>query len=93
MVVAKLSLVKPTLTPITVSPLIRTIRWALLGAGIYWGALRHSQISAEEKILREKEAIEGPIREAKALEAKNIATKVEMRKLAVDLGYPIPEGY
>ncbi|XP_026486435.1 ATP synthase subunit e, mitochondrial [Vanessa tameamea] len=67
--------------PVKVSPLIRFGRWSFLTAGILYGAFHQSRLSKKETKLREIEAKEKVIRDAKMKEEKARAAAAEMKAL------------
>ncbi|KDR13115.1 ATP synthase subunit e, mitochondrial [Zootermopsis nevadensis] len=74
--------------PLRVSPLIRFGRWSFLAAGIAWGAIRHRSLSKKENALREIEAKQKPIRDAKLAAEKKRLAKEELDYLARQAGAP-----
>ncbi|CAG4936301.1 unnamed protein product [Parnassius apollo] len=67
--------------PVRVSPLIRFGRWSFLTAGILYGAFHQNRLSKKEAKIREIEAKEKVIRDAKLKEEKAIAAAAEMKAL------------
>ncbi|XP_046975626.1 ATP synthase subunit e, mitochondrial [Vanessa cardui] len=67
--------------PVKVSPLIRFGRWSFLTAGILYGAFHQNRLSKKENKLREIEAKEKVIRDAKMKEEKARAAAAEMKAL------------
>ncbi|XP_048003757.1 ATP synthase subunit e, mitochondrial [Leguminivora glycinivorella] len=67
--------------PVRVSPLIRFGRWSLLTVGIAYGAFHQSRLSKREAKLREIEAKEKPIRDAKIKAEKALAAAAEIKAL------------
>ncbi|XP_050359822.1 ATP synthase subunit e, mitochondrial [Nymphalis io] len=67
--------------PVKVSPLIRFGRWSFLTAGILYGAFHQNRLSKKETKLREIEAKEKVIRDAKMKEEKARAAAAEMKAL------------
>ncbi|CAK1587899.1 unnamed protein product [Parnassius mnemosyne] len=67
--------------PVRVSPLIRFGRWSFLTAGILYGAFHQNRLSKKEAKIREIEAKEKVIRDAKLKEEKAIAAAAEIKAL------------
>ncbi|KAG6462131.1 ATP synthase subunit e, mitochondrial [Manduca sexta] len=67
--------------PVRVSPLIRFGRWSFLTAGILYGAFHQNRLSKKEAKIREIEAKEKVVRDAKLKEEKAIAAAAEMKAL------------
>ncbi|XP_063371557.1 ATP synthase subunit e, mitochondrial [Cydia amplana] len=67
--------------PVRVSPLIRFGRWSLLTVGIAYGAFHQNRLSKREAKLREIEAKEKPIRDAKIKAEKALAAAAEIKAL------------
>ncbi|XP_063544137.1 ATP synthase subunit e, mitochondrial [Cydia strobilella] len=67
--------------PVRVSPLIRFGRWSLLTVGIAYGAFHQNRLSKREAKLREIEAKEKPIRDAKIAAEKALAAAAEIKAL------------
>merc|ERR1711962_1365505 len=81
----------PLKAPLKPSGLVKTARWALLLTGVAWGNHRWHIHHATEQAWREKEAIEKPIRDAKAAKDKAALDRIEMITLAGDVGVPVPK--
>ncbi|XP_063216204.1 ATP synthase subunit e, mitochondrial [Bacillus rossius redtenbacheri] len=77
--------------PLRVSPLIRFSRWSLLLLGVSYGAVRYSVLSKRENALREIEAKQKPIRDAKIAAEKARLAKEEMAILAKEAGVTLEE--
>merc|ERR1712038_2221073 len=76
-----------------VSPLIKTARWTLLIAGIWWGAKRYSALKIVEDANRAHEAEMAPIwaaAKAKRLEEEN---RQNMISLAQQAGVKVPDNF
>lgn len=67
--------------PVRVSPLIKFGRWSMLSLGIVYGAFHHSRLSKREVKVREIEAQQKAVRDAKLAEEKKISTEREIRAL------------
>ncbi|CAH0730662.1 unnamed protein product, partial [Brenthis ino] len=67
--------------PVKVSPLIRFGRWSFLSAGILYGVFHQNRLSKKEAKIREIEAKEKVIRDAKLKEEKAIAAAAELKAL------------
>ncbi|XP_063632435.1 ATP synthase subunit e, mitochondrial [Cydia splendana] len=67
--------------PVRVSPLIRFGRWSLLTVGIAYGAFHQNRLSKREAKLREIEAKEKPVRDAKIKAEKALAAAAEIKAL------------
>ncbi|XP_012260244.2 ATP synthase subunit e, mitochondrial [Athalia rosae] len=67
--------------PVRVSPLIKFGRWSLLGAGILWGIYHQNRFSKREAEIREIEAREKVIRDAKLAEEKKRMYEAEIKML------------
>ncbi|GMS78534.1 hypothetical protein PENTCL1PPCAC_709 [Pristionchus entomophagus] len=78
--------------PIQVSPLIRFGRWAALGLGIVWGAVRLQQIKHYHADIREWEHEKAVAQAAKDAETKKWLAKDEMRYLMKVVNIPFEEG-
>uniref|UniRef100_T1H7K2 ATP synthase F(0) complex subunit e, mitochondrial n=1 Tax=Megaselia scalaris TaxID=36166 RepID=T1H7K2_MEGSC len=63
--------------PVRVSPLIKFGRWSLLTVGIAYGAYHNSRLSKKEEKVREIEAQQKVIRDAKLAEEKKRAQAAE----------------
>lgn len=68
--------------PVRVSPLIKFGRWSLLLVGIAYGAAHQSRLSKKEEKLREIEAQQKAVRDAKLAEEKKRSAEAEARALA-----------
>merc|ERR1712020_670476 len=76
-----------------VSPLVKTARWTLLIAGIWWGAKRYSALKIVEDANRAHEAEMAPIwaaAKAKRLEEEN---RQNMISLAQQAGVKVPDNF
>lgn len=67
--------------PVRVSPLIKFGRWSLLTIGIGYGAFHQNRLSKKEAKVREIEAQQKVIRDAKLAEEKKRNAAAEMRAL------------
>lgn len=67
--------------PVRVSPLIKLGRWSLLLVGIAYGAAHQSRLSKKEEKVREIEAQQKVIRDAKLAEEKKRNAEAEIRAL------------
>ncbi|KAI8118399.1 hypothetical protein FF38_04426 [Lucilia cuprina] len=67
--------------PVRVSPLIKFGRWSLLTLGIGYGAFHQNRLSKKEEKVREIEAQQKVIRDAKLAEEKKRSAAAEMRAL------------
>ncbi|XP_046747321.1 ATP synthase subunit e, mitochondrial [Diprion similis] len=67
--------------PVRVSPLIKFGRWTFLIAGISWGIYHQRKFTRIEENLREIEAREKPIRDAKIAAEKKRLADMEMASL------------
>ncbi|CAD7088634.1 unnamed protein product [Hermetia illucens] len=65
--------------PVRVSPLIKFGRWSLLTIGIAYGAMHQSRLSKKEAKVREIEAQQKVIRDAKLAEEKKRNAEAEAR--------------
>merc|ERR1712018_89167 len=76
-----------------VSPLVKTARWTLLIAGIWWGAKRYNALKIVEDERRAYEAEMAPIwaaAKAKRLEEEN---RQNMISLAHQAGVKVPDNF
>ncbi|EDW42196.1 ATP synthase subunit e, mitochondrial [Drosophila suzukii] len=76
--------------PVRVSPLIKFGRWSLLLVGIAYGAAHQSRLSKKEEKVREIEAQQKAVRDAKLAEEKKRSAEAEARALA-ELSKPTPK--
>ncbi|TMW46282.1 hypothetical protein DOY81_008639 [Sarcophaga bullata] len=67
--------------PVRVSPLIKFGRWSLLVTGIAYGAFHQNRLSKKEEKVREIEAQQKVIRDAKLAEEKKRNAAAEIRAL------------
>ncbi|CAG9132993.1 unnamed protein product [Plutella xylostella] len=67
--------------PVRVSPLIRFGRWSFLTVGVLYGAFHQNRLSKKETKIREIEAKEKVVRDAKLKEEKARAAAAEMKAL------------
>ncbi|XP_062550032.1 ATP synthase subunit e, mitochondrial-like [Armigeres subalbatus] len=68
--------------PVRVSPLIKFGRWSFLAIGVAYGAYHQSRLSKREVGIREVEAKQKVIRDAKLAEEKKRAQAEEARAIA-----------
>ncbi|KAL7641584.1 UNVERIFIED_CONTAM: hypothetical protein RMT77_007457 [Armadillidium vulgare] len=68
--------------PVKVSPLIKTVRWTGLVAGILYGSMHYNTLSRKEAIIREEEAKLEAIRSVERQAAKDKANREELEALA-----------
>lgn len=73
---------------VRVSPLIKLGRWSLLTVGIAYGAYHNGRLSKKEEKVREIEAQQKVIRDAKLVEEKKRAQAAEEKALAELSGPP-----
>merc|ERR1712107_842462 len=76
-----------------VSPLIKTARWGLLVAGIYWGMKRYNANKATEDAIREHNARMKPIWDAEKAAAKAKSDREGLLYLANETGVKVPAGF
>lgn len=76
--------------PVRVSPLIKFARWSLLTVGIGYGAFHQNRLSKKEAKVREIEAQQKIVRDAKLAEEKKISAAAEIKALD-DLSKPTPK--
>merc|ERR1711868_322160 len=76
-----------------VSPLIKTARWGLLVAGIFWGMKRYNANKATEDAIREHNAKMKPIWDKEAAEKKAVENRQGMIKLAREVGVKVPDNF
>ncbi|BFF92912.1 ATP synthase subunit e mitochondrial [Drosophila madeirensis] len=76
--------------PVRVSPLIKLGRWSLLLVGIAYGAAHQSRLSKKEEKVREIEAQQKVVRDAKLAEEKQRNAQAEIRALE-ELSKPTPK--
>ncbi|XP_017481349.1 PREDICTED: ATP synthase subunit e, mitochondrial [Rhagoletis zephyria] len=76
--------------PVRVSPLIKFGRWSLLLVGVGYGAFHQNRLSKKEAKVREIEAQQKEVRDAKLAEEKKRAADAEARALA-ELSKPTPK--
>lgn len=76
--------------PVRVSPLIKFARWSLLTVGIGYGAFHENRLSKKEAKVREIEAQQKIVRDAKLAEEKKISAAAELKALE-DLSKPTPK--
>ncbi|NP_001091812.1 H+ transporting ATP synthase subunit e [Bombyx mori] len=67
--------------PVRISPLIKFGRWSFLTVGVLYGAFHQNRLSKKEAKLREIEAQEKVIRDAKLKEEKERASALEIKAL------------
>jgi len=67
--------------PVRVSPLIKLGRWSLLLVGIAYGAAHQSRLSKREEKVREIEAQQKVVRDAKLAEEKKRNAEAEIKAL------------
>ncbi|OWR48026.1 H+ transporting ATP synthase subunit e [Danaus plexippus plexippus] len=67
--------------PVRVSPLIRFGRWSFLGLGVAYGAFHQNRLSKKEAKLREIEAKEKVVKDAKLKEERQRAAAEELKNL------------
>ncbi|XP_028037522.1 ATP synthase subunit e, mitochondrial [Bombyx mandarina] len=67
--------------PVRISPLIKFGRWSFLTVGVLYGAFHQNRLSKKEAKLREIEAKEKVIRDAKLKEEKERASALEIKAL------------
>ncbi|XP_012283018.1 ATP synthase subunit e, mitochondrial [Orussus abietinus] len=67
--------------PVRVSPLIKFGRWSFLSFGILYGLFHQNRLSKREVGIREIEAKQKVIRDAKLAEEKKIALEAEMKEM------------
>ncbi|GJQ72886.1 Atp5i [Trypoxylus dichotomus] len=67
--------------PVRVSPLIKFGRWSLLTVGVLYGAFHQGRLSRKENALREIEAKQKVVRDAKLAEEKKLAAVREIQEL------------
>ena len=75
--------------PIRVSPLIKTARWTLLFAGIWYGTTRWNYLHRKEEKYRAHLREMKPIREAEEAARRKVmqdAEMAELKKQGIDLG-------
>lgn len=68
--------------PVRVSPLIKFGRWSFLAIGVAYGAYHQNRLSKREVGIREVEAKQKVIRDAKLAEEKKRAQAEEARAIA-----------
>ncbi|XP_053687948.1 ATP synthase subunit e, mitochondrial [Sabethes cyaneus] len=68
--------------PVRVSPLIKFGRWSFLALGVAYGAYHQSRLSKREVGIREIEAQQKVIRDAKLAEEKKRSAAAEAKALA-----------
>lgn len=76
--------------PVRVSPLIKLGRWSLLLVGIAYGAAHQSRLSKREEKVREVEAQQKVVRDAKLAEEKKRNAEAEIKALEA-LSKPTPK--
>jgi len=76
-----------------VSPLVKTARWTLLIAGIWWGSKRYAQLKTIEDERRAYEAKMKPIWDAEKAVKKEAANRESMLSLAAAAGVKVPADY
>jgi len=76
-----------------VSPLIKTARWGLLVAGIFWGMKRYNANKATEDAIREHNARMKPIWDAEKAAAKAKSDREGLLYLAKETGVKPPPGF
>ncbi|XP_013106525.1 ATP synthase subunit e, mitochondrial [Stomoxys calcitrans] len=67
--------------PVRVSPLIKFGRWSLLTLGIGYGAFHQNRLAKKEEKVREIEAQQKVVRDAKLAEEKKRSAAAEIRAL------------
>lgn len=67
--------------PVRVSPLIKFARWSLLSVGVAYGAFHQNRLSKKEEKVREIEAQQKIVRDAKLAEEKKRSAEAEARAL------------
>lgn len=67
--------------PVRVSPLIKFGRWSLLLLGVGYGAFHQNRLSKKEEKVREIEAQQKAVRDAKLAEEKKRSAAAEMAAL------------
>ncbi|XP_075156786.1 uncharacterized protein LOC142230029 [Haematobia irritans] len=67
--------------PVNVSPLIKLARWSMLVAGVFYGAMRKSQLEKLEAEVRKEESLQKAIRNAKLAEEKERIREDEIKAL------------
>lgn len=67
--------------PVRVSPLIKFGRWSMLSLGVVYGAFHQSRLSKREVKVREIEAQQKAVRDAKLAEEKKRNAEIEIRAL------------
>uniref|UniRef100_A0A7E4UNK8 ATP synthase F(0) complex subunit e, mitochondrial n=1 Tax=Panagrellus redivivus TaxID=6233 RepID=A0A7E4UNK8_PANRE len=78
--------------PINVSPLIRFGRWAALGAGVIYGAVRLHQIKEYHADIRQWQHEKAVVAAEEAAKKKKWLAKDEMRYLMQVVNLPFEEG-
>ncbi|KAK7076017.1 Hydrogen ion transmembrane transporter activity protein, partial [Halocaridina rubra] len=68
-------------------------RWSALIVGLLYGRSHYKSLAAKEVIIREEEAKQAVIREAKLAEEKVKLNRSEMLILAKEAGVKVPEGF
>merc|ERR1712051_135084 len=76
-----------------VSPLVKTARWTLLIAGIWWGSKRYAQLKTIEDERRAYEAKMKPIWDAEKAVKKEAANRESMLSLAAAAGVKVPADF
>jgi hypothetical protein len=79
--------------PVAVSPLIKTVRWSALIAGIWWGNKRWHENKVTEDEHRAYLAKMQPIWDAEKAAKAAAANREQLIYLANATGTPIPEGF
>ena len=72
-----------------VSPLVKTARWTLLIAGIWWGSKRYTQLKTIEDERRAYELKMKPTWDAEKAAAKEAANRASMLQLAAEAGVKV----
>lgn len=67
--------------PVRVAPLIKLGRWSMLSLGVVYGAFHQSRLGKKEAKVREIEAEQKAIRDAKLAEEKKRNAEREIRAL------------
>ncbi|XP_058838579.1 ATP synthase subunit e, mitochondrial [Topomyia yanbarensis] len=68
--------------PVRVSPLIKFGRWSFLAVGVAYGAYHQQRLAKREVGIREIEAQQKAIRDAKLAEEKKRSSEAENKALA-----------
>ena len=84
---------KPLGPPLAISPLIRTVRWTALIAGLTYGFYRNRGLMVKEDRLAEIKELQRPAVEANKKRDAVIRTRQDMQMLARDVGVPLPADF